>query len=249
MQEALLKHLAVKGFTYSSAQQICCSYGFCVSTINTQLQSGQNGTCKRLRARGWKVNSGEAYTTALLCMFTVQEYLNIIQNRKAKRKGLGLWQYWHWSVWDTQFLLGFTAGLSDLCCGEANAQHWWNSGHLNLSAKDVFYKAFPGTWEGQAFTAPMDSGCTSSLWSLMLSIPWNVWNLCIMLWIKLVWFFVFGDIFVLKQKQLPKMHQVLCVNFWFSESKIHTYKLEQLTDWWLEAPKIALNLVSVLLAV
>lgn len=78
-------------------------------------------------------------------------------------------------------------------------RYWWNSGHLDLSANDVLYKGLWGTWEGQAFMAPVSFGCTpldlcikpwclSSLKSDALKILWNIWNLWIMLWIKLGFF-------------------------------------------------------------
>lgn len=42
------------------------------------------------------------------------------------------------------------------CSGEANAQYWWDSGHLDLSASSVLPEAFSGTWEGLTFMALTD---------------------------------------------------------------------------------------------
>lgn len=34
------------------------------------------------------------------------------------------------------------------------------------------------------------------------------------------------------KNKIPKMHQILCMDFWFNESKIHTHTLEYLVDSW-----------------
>lgn len=104
MQEALPKHLALKRFSYISTQQICCSYSFCVSIINTQLQNEKGGG-KMGHARnqaliwGWKVKSVGA--CMVLCVCVCSCFRNIWTPIKVTKKVLKS----RWDSWQNQVSL------------------------------------------------------------------------------------------------------------------------------------------------
>lgn len=95
VQEALPKHLALKGFSYSSAQQICCSYSFCVSIINTQLQNEKKVVEKcdieeiRLRAgvRKWRVRE-PAWSFFCVCSCFRNTWTSFKVSKKNFLRGL-----------------------------------------------------------------------------------------------------------------------------------------------------------------